>query len=87
MLKFKKQFETTSIVLMSGLLIDKNSIGRESSQKALKGNTSFAYMFDEVEGEPEATQNTEPPAQPGTGGGGAGDPRPKPTSTKKKADK
>lgn len=80
MLKFKKQYENQSIILSTGLLIDKNSITKESAQKALKGNASFAYMLEEVEAE---TLSTDPPTQPGTGGGGAGDPRPKPTSTKK----
>lgn len=76
MLKFKKQYENQSIILSTGLMIDKNSIAKESAQKAMKGNTSFAFMLED----------SDPPEQPGTGGGGAGDPRPKPattTSTKK----
>jgi len=78
MKRFKKQYLNQTIVLASGLLIDQHSIGRDSVQKELKANPSFAYMFEDV------PESADLPKQPVTGENGASDPRPKRTRNRNK---
>lgn len=70
-LRFKKQYENQTVALADGMLVDKNSLARESVQAKIKGLSSLAYMFEEA-GDP---------VPPVTGGGGAGDPRKPKTET------
>jgi len=64
--RFKKEFENQTVVLSSGLLIDKESIKTPFVQAALSTSVWFAYMleFDGTKQEEAPAPSAQPAQKP-----------------------